>query len=233
MSVSLNQCAEMLRRNFMHDGRVSRLLEDVRRGPQTATRSYASLRVTVIEMGAAAGLPRVAGYGLAERMDQQAAYVAMRMDGESHTLAEMFALQEPPMSNTDREFLEGHCNGNQFADQPHVGDYYAAKAKAAGVDITGKVYMSGLATEPGDVRAWVSGRGDVERIARERGMSVQGSVNVKAEDLGPPPEDVTVADDLVDEQVRSRVEDSPELALRDPGELRAEVREAMKPHWGD
>lgn len=163
----------------------------------------------------------------------QGFYTAMRMDGASHVLAEMLALQMPPMSNTDREFLEGRggCY-DQFGDD-RIGDYYAAKAKAAGVDITGAVYMPGLALEPGDVKAWVRGRGDVERVARERGMSVEGAVTVKAQDLGPPPADVTVADDLVDSRMQELIEADPGLAERDQGELRHEVREAIKPHWGE
>lgn len=162
----------------------------------------------------------------------QARYVAIRMDGGGHVLAEMLTLQLPPMSNTDREFLEGYCNGSQFEKTPSVGDFYAGEAREQGVDITGKVYMAPLASYPGDPTAWVSGRGDVVRVAEAKGMSVQGSVTVKARDLGPPPEDVTVADDLVQARVDDLVQARPELAERDPGELFHEVRETVKPHWG-
>ena len=85
-------------------------------------------------------------------------------NGCSPRLAEMLAAGQPPMSNTDREFLEGHCNGNQFAGREAVGDAYAAVARAEGADTTGKVYMGSLAAYPGDPRAWVSGRGDVQRV---------------------------------------------------------------------
>ncbi len=189
---------------------------------------YIALVVALVKAGREVGAPTVS-----RAPPVQAHYVAMRLDGSPHAFAEMLALQTPPMSNTDREFLEGHCNGNQFEDTPAVGDYYAAEAKRQGVDITGKVYMAPLASYPGDPSAWVGGRGDVERVARMKGMEVTGSVNVKAADLGPPPDDVTVADDLVANKVEQMLDANPDLARADQGELFHTAREAIKPHWGD
>lgn len=160
----------------------------------------------------------------------QAWYAAMRLDGTDHKLAEMFALRLPPMSNTDREFLEGHCNGNQFEKTPYLGDWYAAEARASGVDITGKVYISGLANRPGDPEAWVSGRGDLERVVRERGWACQGSSNIKAVEREAPA-DTDVAHDIVESRMRERVEKDPGLATKKTEDLYHETRDLLKPSW--
>jgi hypothetical protein len=163
------------------------------------------------------------------RLDQ-AFYVAMRLDGATHAMADMLASRMPPMSNTDREFLEGHCNGNQFEKTPEVGDWYAKEAKAAGVDITGRVYINSLASRPGDPEAWVSGRGDLERVVRERNWSCQGSSNIKGHEQEGPP-DVRIADDLVESRMIDRLEADPTLAFKGHEELFQETREQIQPHW--
>lgn len=151
--------------------------------------------------------------------------------GTSPKLAEMFALAAPPQSNTDREFLAGHCNGNQFEKTPGLGDFYAKHASLAGVDVTGKVYLGGLAEYPGDPKAWVSGRGDVQKVVEERGWSCRGLVNVKGRSDEPPPAAIDVAPDVVERAVMKEVEENPGLLEKDPGELRHEVKEKIKPHW--
>lgn len=121
-------------------------------------------------------------------------YCAMRLDGASHKWAEMLALQSPPMSNTDREFLEG--SGEQFAKTPHMGDYYKSVAERHGKNVKGMKYISGLARFPGDPDAFVTGRGDVQRVCEARGWDCDGSVKVKGrkpEPIGP----YRVADDIV------------------------------------
>src|SRR5258708_4634056 len=134
-------------------------------------------------------------------LGQQVRYERMRADGLSHNLAEMFALQRPPsIAGTDSIFMEGRCNGSQFDGQEAIGDLYKAEATAAGVDTTGKVYLSSLADHPGDPRAWVSGRGDVQRVCEERGYGCTGAVKVKGREAEPVA-DVPVAADIVDEKV--------------------------------
>ncbi len=105
--------------------------------------------------------------------------------GGAERLAAMFAAGAPPMSNTDREFMEGRCNGNQFEKNPQIGDKLAQDAKAAGVSTKGKVYLSGLAAYPGDPRAWVGGRGDVQALCEERNWTASGSVTVKGDRSRP------------------------------------------------
>lgn len=163
----------------------------------------------------------------------QASYAAQRLDGAGHNFAEMVCLSAPPMSNTDREFLEGRggCY-DQFEGLPFVGQHYKRLADEAGVSTTGQVYLNGLARFPGDPEAWVSGRGDVKRRIEERGWSCQGSVNVAARspDAAPAP-DVAVADDILDDAVCARLENDPDLARLDQGELRHETEQMIKPHW--
>jgi hypothetical protein len=111
----------------------------------------------------------------------QEVYEQSLANGCSPKLAEMFALATPPQARTDSTFLSGNCNGSQFEHVPGRGDYLKEIAEARGQSVTGKVYKAGLARYPGDPEAWVSGRGDVERVARARGWGVEGDVSVPAE----------------------------------------------------
>lgn len=153
------------------------------------------------EQGRVRDLPRVH-----ESRFVQALYVAMRIDGASHAMAEMLALASPPMSNTDREFLQGQggCY-DQFGGNELVGDYYKAQAARAGVDTTGAVYLSGLAAFPGDPKAWVRGRGDAQRVLEERGWSSEGSVRVRGREPEPADRKWTAAPDLVAERAEKLV----------------------------
>ncbi len=137
---------------------------------------------------------------------------------------------QTPFLMTDSVFLEGRCNGNQFEKRPAHGDAYKKKANAAGVSTTGKVYLSGLAEEPGDPRAWVSGRGDVRRLLEERGWNSQGAVNHTTERSEPPPA-MDIAPDLVTELAEKAVEQDPGLAEKDSQEVRETIKARHKPHW--
>lgn len=141
--------------------------------------------------------------------EQQIAYDQMILEGVSPSLAEMFALQKAPGIQTDSTFFAGHCNGNQFEKTPQQGEYLKEVAAKAGVDVTGKVYMSSLAEFPSDPRAWVSTRGEIKQICEERGWSVSGGVNHKSSsyDEGPDPlEGVKVNPSLVDNKIRDDLE---------------------------
>jgi len=177
--------------------------------------------------GATKGMPVVASNDFI-----QAFYVALRLDGEQHAFAEMVANMQPPMSDTDREFLEGHCNGSQFAKEPHIGDGYAKLAKKMGVDVTGKVYISGLAEYPGDPKAWVSGKGDVRRVCEERGWNCRGAVNVKSE-MRQEPQSVGLSRDVVEEKVNEYLDSVPEVdrAAMRVSDIREQVIDRIAPHW--
>lgn len=163
--------------------------------------------------------------------EQQAHYEHCLSLGTSSTLAEMFALGQAPMSNTDREFLSGLA-GHQFEKTPHLGDEYAREAIAQGVDIKGAVYLSGLASYPGDPRAWIRGRGDVQRLVEERGWNCEGAVNVKAPPpLEPPTPGPRVAEDIVQREMAEVLAQVPEPERVDLEDLREQVIETRAPHW--
>lgn len=150
---------------------------------------------------------------------------------ESHArFRRMMASGCGPGVMTDAVFLEGHCNGSQFEKTPHVGDVYEKEAAAAGVDVKGKVYMSGLARFPGDPLAWVAGRGDVARICTERGWACDGAVKVAG--VRGEPMNVDVADDIIEEEVSSVLaEAASEGVTLQREELKVQVKEKRKPHW--
>lgn len=149
-----------------------------------------------------------------------ARYIQCRLNGCSHRLAEMLAARKFPALKTDSTFNAGRCNGNQFEDVPGLGDHYKKIAEAAGVSTTGKYYCSGLADFPGDPTAWVSDRGDVLRVAREKNLNVDGDVTHRASEREPIP-DIDVADDLIDREVAEILDEDP---TRDRMEVREEVR---------
>ncbi len=155
-------------------------------------------------------------------------YAQCLKNGCSEKLAEMLALGSPPMSNTDREFLAGRggCY-DQFAGNEAMGNYYKRVAESQGQNTTGKVYLSGLAEYPGDPRAWVTGRGDVQRLCEEKGWGCEGSVKMPVRRVA----EVTgggLASDLVDEEVQARLAENPEQRALD---VREKVIEERAPYW--
>lgn len=144
-------------------------------------------------------------------------YQRMRIDGQSHKMAIMLASRSFPGVRTDATFNTGRCNGNQFADKPALGDHYRRIAEAAGVSTTGKHYCSGLADFPGDPTAWISDRGDVLRVAREKGYRVSGDVEYDPGEREPMP-DVAIDPAIVENAVDIYMAEQP-------GERRADVEE--------
>jgi hypothetical protein len=169
-------------------------------------------------------------WGKGKRLSITAWYAAQRLDGASHKWADMTAHATPPGCMTDREFLEGHCNGNQFEGSEIIGNAYKKMASDAGVDIQGAVYINGLASYAGDPTAWVRGRGDVERVCNAKGMNADGAVKVRNGSREETP-DTDVADDIIADRVLSKLEKNPALALRDPGEVFHDAKNELKPHW--
>ena len=111
----------------------------------------------------------------------QSHYRKMIADGQSVLFAEMCALQAPPgTKGTDRAFMEGRMNNQQLDDMPvRQAQYVAAEAKSAGINISGKHYVGGLADKRGwrDPEAWVSNNDDVLKVAHKRRLAVSGTVN--------------------------------------------------------
>lgn len=163
----------------------------------------------------------------------QAHYEECLANGCSPKLAEMFALAAPPGANTDREFLLGTENGRQFADNPEAGDRLRRVAEAHGQDVTGKKYVAGLARFPGDPEAWVSGKGDVERVLDARGWGAEGCVSRPVSNVAEPL-NVAVDPDLVNEEVEAIIAaqvPAEEQHLVDREDLAEQVFEKRKPHW--
>lgn len=119
-------------------------------------------------------------------LDYASHYSQCRFNGSSPSLSDMLASAQPPSCKTDATFLKGHCNGNQFESQPKVGNLMRQIAEHYGQNTTGKVYLGGIAAFPGDPAAWVNGRGDVERVVRDRGWQCSGDVTVAQGEVSRP-----------------------------------------------
>ena len=135
----------------------------------------------------------------------------------------MLAIGRTPYLRTDVEFLKATENGRQFQGMEYQGDAYKESCEKHGGTVTGKKYLHQLARFPGDPEAWVSGRGDVERVARKRKMGVEGLVDVKTPEAEPP-KPVDVAPDIVDREVKKALRGTKGV----PNKLKAELREAIK-----
>lgn len=100
-------------------------------------------------------------------------------------LCPMFEACAPPLIHTEATMFVGMAakQANQFNTplQKSVGEALAKDLRGMGGSTTGKVYLSGLASYPGDPEAWVSGKSDIERVAKERNLTVEGDVNRKAD----------------------------------------------------
>lgn len=141
-------------------------------------------------------------------------------------LEEMLAEGRAPHGVTDASFMQGTENGRQFANNPKMGDKLRKLAEANGGNVKGKKYVGGLARYPGDPRAWVDGRGDVQRICEQEGWGCEGSVNVKSrQPLNPPAPGPALADDIVAEEVGNLLEQMPAKARKevDVQELKEQV----------
>ena len=109
--------------------------------------------------------------------------------GGTEKFAIMCAVQiAPGTKGSDRAFMEGRMNNQQLDDMPPImAQRMAREAKAAGISISGKHYVGGLADGRAwkDPAAWVSDNGDVKKVAERRNLSVSGSVNHNGHHVAP------------------------------------------------
>jgi len=138
--------------------------------------------------------------------------------------AEMCALQTAPgTKGTDRAFLEGRQNNQQLDDLPKMqAEYMVREAKRAGISISGKHYVAGIADRRGwrDPAAWVSSNDDVLRVARKRRLAVSGTVNY---DPGPAPRKVTkLSESIIKDEMRKELRRNPKA---NKGDLRDKIIE--------
>lgn len=137
--------------------------------------------------------------------------------------ADMCAHQIAPGSlGSDRAFMEGRYNNQQLDAMPRrQADYVAKEAKEAGVDISGKYYVGGLADSRAwkDPEAWVSGVDDIRRVAQKRRLRVQGIYDY---DPGPAEPKRTVLNEKI---IRQEVKRLSKRSKKSPSELRDKVIE--------
>jgi hypothetical protein len=157
-------------------------------------------------------------------------FLKMIADGQTVRWAEMAALQQPPgTTGTDRAFQQGRLDGNWMDDMPvHMARRIVREAKAAGIDITGKQYMSGLADKRGhcDGEAWVSDLSDVRRVAKKRNLQVRGIVNIDAHET--PPVRVDLDPKIARELAKKEIAKNPSLSM---GDAIAKAKDKHLPHW--
>lgn len=118
--------------------------------------------------------------------------------------AVMCALQCPPgTKGTDRAYMEGRLNQQQFDDMPKkMASRMLREAQAAGINTTGKYYCAGIADRRAycDPRAWVDSTADVLKVARERNLTVEGAVNHHGTVM--PPQRTALSETIIKEEMR-------------------------------
>lgn len=147
--------------------------------------------------------------------ERQAFYVAMRVKGETHSMAEMLAACRPPgLGLTDTAFLRD--SGGRNIDGVMAADYYREIARANGITPDGCRYCPQLASFPGDPAAWVSSVGDAKRVAETKGLKLEGGIQHTPAGYNDVPVDdgngeYEVADDIVHDHIAGLYDDNPEM----------------------
>ena len=157
----------------------------------------------------------------------QSFYMDMRIQGQSHAIAEMLAHRRPPgANNTDRAYQHGgeKMPGGLGSMPPMLRKARMAMYKRmTGKDVpTGYIYSSTLARFPSDPMAWVADVGELKSRAKQFGKGCE-ELGLSAADAQPPKK-VVMAEDLVNRNVRKAIA-KPENAGKDIGTIREEVIE--------
>jgi hypothetical protein len=165
--------------------------------------------------------------------EAQEHYRKLIADGQSPRFAEMCALQAAPaVHGTNDNWMRGRRDGNWMDSLPKKqAQWMLREAKAAGIDPTGKYYMSGIADSRAhlDPEAWVSGKDDVLRVAKKRRLEVKGQINyTPPEGVEPPKRTKGLNPKLVKELAKREAASEPGLS-RQAAEQR--IREKHTPHW--
>jgi len=111
-----------------------------------------------------------------------------------------------PALVTDTTWMKGSHNDDGFGDDTFAREIAYAKAKAAGITPSGR-YVSQLADELGDPKAWVNTRSDAKRLVEGQGASC-ADLKVKARPIDEPDDwdkPYEVADDIVQEAVNAEI----------------------------
>lgn len=148
---------------------------------------------------------------------------AYQTEDDVDRIMEMLLSQCPPgHSGTDKTFWEGKVNGHSVDEAIKSGDYI--RAKRAGVDTSGKLYVSGIADRrgPGDPSAWVSGLDDLRAVVKRRGITCEGIVKNRGPEVEPN-KPVPLAEDIVERVIKREVKANPNLKKKPRQELREMV----------
>jgi len=132
-----------------------------------------------------------------------------------------------PNIKTDTTFLANRGDG--FGNDSNSRKLAHAKARAAGVNPTGKVYCPSLCPkgERLSPKAWVNDTADIKRICKDNNWSSE-TLGVKAVDKATEPAPYRVADDIVrDEVAKTVLERQGDISAREQKTLVAETRERL------
>jgi hypothetical protein len=166
----------------------------------------------------------------ASSRDVQEHFLKMIAAGQNERFASMCALQQPPgTKGSDRAFMEGRLSGNWLDDLPkRQATWMVKEARAAGINPTGKFYLSGIADKRGhlDPEAWVGSVDDVKRVARARNLTVQGAVSI--EGSPSPRKEVALNPTIEGELAQRERAKNPKLS---PAEAAEKVRQKHAPRW--
>jgi len=158
-------------------------------------------------------------------------YISMIEDGQSESFALMCSLGQPPgYRGTDRTLMEGKYNAGWLDEMPpHQARRILREAKAAGIDTTGKFYMSGLADKRmhQDPEAWIDSAADIKRVAEKRKLNVQGCVNHEVE-TAPPPESKKLSKKSEGRLIKKQMSNNPEMSRNEAREV---IRSKCIPRW--
>lgn len=167
----------------------------------------------------------------ASSVEIQQHYRKLIADGNTERWAEMCALQRPPgLRGTDRALMQGRLAGQWMDGMPtKLAQRMVQEAKAAGINVSGKFYMGGLADKRGhcDPAAWIDSVADIKKVAQQRDLHVQGIVDYTPPEK-PPANSVDIAPDILKEHVRKEMAANPKLRR---GEAVERVKERIVPHW--
>jgi hypothetical protein len=118
-------------------------------------------------------------------------FIKMIEDGQTPRFAEMCALSSPPgVHGTDDSFMKGRMNGEWLDAIPDKqAKWLLGEAKTAGISTEGRYYHGGIADSRAhlDPEAWISGKDDLLRVAKQRKLHVQGQVNYDPPEPSEPP----------------------------------------------
>lgn len=156
-------------------------------------------------------------------------------DADRARMADILESHVMPGGMTDDSWLAQHGTlEKQFAGDPDGLNAVIAGAKKHGITPNpNSVYMPSLAKEVGDPQAFVMGRGDVERVCRDRNVDcIPTSIGApKHTRITREPKTVKphLAPDLAAQMAKKMVERNPELKRLDKSDLIAEVNRVHAP----